>query len=192
MKVVVHQYIGMNPDGEAFGRLRACLQGLRLRTPTSSQKQPHDDPSRPKGFGSAPIWGRAFFIPSCAIELNWVAPGHFQMGSPAGEVGRSNDEGPQTQVTISRGFWPGKFPVTQEEWKTVAESVSGLKAEPSYFRGQRLPVEQVSWDDCSRLPPSQSSFDRPQLLFYDSGRMFWFRWKRLVGSYLVFKVLRRP
>jgi formylglycine-generating enzyme required for sulfatase activity len=70
------------------------------------------------------------------------------MGSPNGETGRSNDEGPQTEVTISRGFWLGVFTVTQEEWKAVAEDVSGLKAEPSYFRGSRLPVEQVSWDDC--------------------------------------------
>ena len=70
------------------------------------------------------------------------------MGSPAGEAGRSNDEGPQTEVTISRGFWLGIFTLTQEEWKALAEDVSGLNAEPSYFRGNRLPVEQVSWEDC--------------------------------------------
>jgi formylglycine-generating enzyme required for sulfatase activity len=72
------------------------------------------------------------------------------MGSPASEAGRSSDEGPQTEVTISRGFWLGIFTVTQEEWKAVAEDAIGLNAEPSYFRGSRLPVEQVSWDDCQQ------------------------------------------
>ena len=72
------------------------------------------------------------------------------MGSPDGEAGRSNDEGPQTEVTISRGFWLGIYAVTQEEWRAVAEEVSGINAEPSYFRGDRLPVEQVSWNDCQQ------------------------------------------
>jgi formylglycine-generating enzyme required for sulfatase activity len=111
-------------------------------------KRKHDKPSRAEGSGNRPIHGQAFIIPSCGVRLNWVAPGRFQMGSPAGEAGRSNDEGPQTEVTISRGFWLGIFTVTQEEWKAVAEDVSGLNAEPSYFRGNRLPVEQVSWGDC--------------------------------------------
>ena len=70
------------------------------------------------------------------------------MGSPGWEAGRSNDEGPQTEVTLSRGFWLGMYTVTQEEWKAVAETVRSLNAEPSYFRGSRLPVEHVSWDDC--------------------------------------------
>jgi hypothetical protein len=60
--------------------------------------------------GDPPIHGQAFIIPSCGVKLNWVAPGRFQMGSPIGEAGRSNDEGPQTEVTISRGFWLGFSP----------------------------------------------------------------------------------
>ena len=112
------------------------------------EKPRHNKPSRAEGSGTAPIFGQAFIISSCGAKLNWVAPGRFQMGSPAGEAGRSKDEEPQTEVTISRGFWLGIFTVTQEEWKAVADGVSALNAEPSYFRGTRLPVEQVSWDDC--------------------------------------------
>ena len=70
------------------------------------------------------------------------------MGSPLGEAGRSNDEGPQAEVTISRGFWLGIFPVTQAEWKSVAENAGSINAEPGFFHGDGLPVEQVSWDDC--------------------------------------------
>jgi formylglycine-generating enzyme required for sulfatase activity len=114
------------------------------------EKPKHAKASRAGGSGNVPIHGKAFIIPSCGVKLNWVAPGHFQMGSPVVEAGRSNDEGPQTEVTISRGFWLGIFTVTQEEWKAVAENVSSLKAEPSFFRGKRLPVEQVTWEDCQK------------------------------------------
>ena len=104
--------------------------------------------SKGKASGNPPVPGQPFTIPSCGMKLNWIAPGRFVMGSPPGEAGRSDDEGPQIDVTIGRGFWLGVFTVTQEEWKAVAEDVTGLNDEPSYFRGTRLPVEQVSWNDC--------------------------------------------
>src|SRR5260370_20059110 len=44
------------------------------------------------------------------------------MGSPTNEVGRNNDEGPQTAVTISRGFWMGKYEVTHGEYLAVLGS----------------------------------------------------------------------
>jgi formylglycine-generating enzyme required for sulfatase activity len=113
-----------------------------------STREKRGKSSPAKSSGNGPIHGHAFIIPACGVKLGWVAAGRFRMGSPAAEAGRSNDEGPQMEVTISRGFWLGIFTVTQEEWKMVAEGVSGLNAEPSYFRGERLPVEQVSWDDC--------------------------------------------
>ena len=103
---------------------------------------------RAERSGAAPVEGKSYVVASCGMKLNWVAAGRFRMGSPAGEAGRSEDEGPQTEVRISRGFWLGSFAVTQEEWKAVAEGAAGLNAEPSFFRGERLPVEQVSWKDC--------------------------------------------
>jgi formylglycine-generating enzyme required for sulfatase activity len=124
-----------------LGAARRCAPET-LKADKASRAERH------KRSGNPPIPGQAFSIPSCGVKMNWLGPGRFQMGSPTGEAGRSNDEGPQTEVTISRGFWLGIFTVTQEEWKAVAEEVSGLKAEPSYFRGNRLPVEQISWDDC--------------------------------------------
>ena len=116
----------------------------------TSEKQKRKSP-RGEGYtGSAkpPAHGQNFSIPSCGMKMNWVAAGQFLMGSPEAEAGRSNDEGPQSEVTISRGFWLGAFPVAQEEWRVIAEEASGLNAEPSYFSGERLPVEQVSWDHC--------------------------------------------
>ena len=70
----------------------------------------------------------------------WVAPGSFKMGSD--DKGVDPDEKPVHQVTLAKGYWIGKYEVTQAEWR----SVTGDK--PSNFKGDLLPVEQVSWDDC--------------------------------------------
>ena len=44
------------------------------------------------------------------------------MGSPTNEVDRDVDEGPQTAVTISRGFWMGSYQVTQGEYQALMGS----------------------------------------------------------------------
>jgi formylglycine-generating enzyme required for sulfatase activity len=53
------------------------------------------------------------------------------------------DDEVQHRVTITQGFWLGKFPVTQAQWEAVTES------NPSRFNGTNLPVETVSWDAIS-------------------------------------------
>ena len=73
--------------------------------------------------------------------------GTFTMGSPANEAGRWDYE-VQHQVTVS-SFYMGKYEVTQMEWTAV------MGSNPSYFKGDNLPVEQVSWYDalvfCNKL-----------------------------------------
>ena len=130
----------------AYERIRKVFGGKQA--PRPSKPSPKTSAARSQRSGSAPVAGQPYVVPSCGIKLNCVAAGSFTMGSPLDEAGRSRDEGPQTSVTISQGFWLGAFAVTQEEWKFVAESATGLKPEPSFFRGERLPVEQVSWNDC--------------------------------------------
>jgi formylglycine-generating enzyme required for sulfatase activity len=66
--------------------------------------------------------------------------GTFTMGSPASEVDRWENEGPQHQVTVS-SFSIGKYEVIQREWVAV------MGSNPSFFKGDNLPVEQVSWYD---------------------------------------------
>ncbi len=73
------------------------------------------------------------------LQMVWVPKGSFQMGSPEG-VG-SGYEHPQHRVTLTSGFWLGKYEVTQKQWKALMES------NPSYFQGDNLPVEQVAWED---------------------------------------------
>jgi hypothetical protein len=74
----------------------------------------------------------------------WIPPGTFTMGSPDGEPHRYDSEGPQTQVTITRGFWMGRYEVPQGEYQAVTGS------NPSFFGDDlNLPVELVSWYDAT-------------------------------------------
>jgi formylglycine-generating enzyme required for sulfatase activity len=91
------------------------------------------------------------------LEMVLIPGETFVMGAPSTEVDSTDDERPQHQVTISV-FCIGKYPVTQEQWKAVAalDKVNrDLEADPSNFKGDKRPVEQVSWYDavefCDRL-----------------------------------------
>ena len=83
-----------------------------------------------------------FSLQSSRFVWRWICPGQFQMGSPASENGSWNDEGPQHRVTISRGFWLGETPVTQAQWIAI------MGDNPSRFKGDQRPVEQVTWHQC--------------------------------------------
>jgi len=73
-------------------------------------------------------------------NMVWIPPGTFMMGSPTNEVGRRTNEGPQTTVTISRGFGIGIYEVTQGEYLEV------IGSNPSNFTGDlSRPVESVNW-----------------------------------------------
>ena len=75
------------------------------------------------------------------MEMVWCAPGKFSMGSPITEPGRFEDEKQRT-VSITRGFWLGKYEVTQRQWESV------MRSNHSRFRSPDNPVENVSWHDC--------------------------------------------
>jgi len=96
---------------------------------------------------SAPATGQRLYR-AVAIEpptnMVFIPPGTFRMGSPTNEVDRFDWEGPQTDVIISRGFWMGKYEVTQGEFLAV------MGANPSYFTGDfSRPVELVTWFDAT-------------------------------------------
>jgi formylglycine-generating enzyme required for sulfatase activity len=79
-----------------------------------------------------------------------VAPrGSFMMGSPPGEEGRYDDEGPQHSVGIAYPFAVGKFAVTFEEWDACVAGggCNGYRPKDEGWGRGRLPVINVSWDD---------------------------------------------
>jgi len=83
-----------------------------------------------------------------SLEMIWVEPGTFMMGSPETEEGRMDRE-TQHQVTLTSGFYLGKYEVTQAQYQAVMKGVSGdLNATPSISHGfPNRPVENVSLND---------------------------------------------
>jgi formylglycine-generating enzyme required for sulfatase activity len=104
------------------------------------------------------------------MEFCWIPPGEAQLGSPKEEqdyVTKKYYDGKRPDFLDyetesnrgkfkTKGFWFGKYPVTQEEWKAV------MGDNPSGFNGtndnkakgmvtSRFPVERVSWDDCQKF-----------------------------------------
>src|SRR5688572_2062736 len=83
----------------------------------------------------------------------WCPPGTFQMGSPAGEQQRGDDEDP-VQVTLTQGFWLGKFQVTQREYEQLTGTLTGTFTSTGYMKDavkgldtSRFPVERITWDE---------------------------------------------
>jgi len=93
----------------------------------------------------------------CWLKMVEIPGGTFKMGSPETEPDRRDSESPQHEVTVS-SFFMAEFPVTQAQWREIASLrpvKRWLNPDPSYFKGNLLPVEQVSWHDaiefCARL-----------------------------------------
>lgn len=85
-------------------------------------------------------------INGISIELIRAEGGTFLMGGQDDQV--QENEKPAHEVTLNT-FYIGKYPVTQAQWRAV------MNTNPSYFKGDNLPVENVSWEDavefCHRL-----------------------------------------
>jgi len=78
------------------------------------------------------------------MKLVSIPARRFLMGSPTDEKQRQADEA-QHEVELTKGFWLGKYEVTQEEYEKV------MGSNPSQFKGPKLPVEQVSWEDAKEF-----------------------------------------
>jgi formylglycine-generating enzyme required for sulfatase activity len=88
---------------------------------------------------------RKEFTNSIGMKFVWIPPGSFMMGSPKEEKDRKMGE-IQHKVTLTKGFYMGVYPVTQEQWREI------MGNNPSCFKGEKnLPVEMVSWDDCQEF-----------------------------------------
>jgi formylglycine-generating enzyme required for sulfatase activity len=92
-----------------------------------------------------------------SLTLMLVPDGEFMMGAPDGEPGSRDTERPQRLVKVPP-FLIGRYPVTQAQWRVVAgykQEKRELSPDPSNFKGDDLPVEQVNWHDatefCQRL-----------------------------------------
>jgi formylglycine-generating enzyme required for sulfatase activity len=102
------------------------------------------------------------------LKVCWCPPDTFTMGSPATEPDRDDDED-QVRVTLGRGFWMGKYEVTQEQWRTVMGTTLEdqrvqAKESGSYGEGPNYPMYFVSYIEatefCRKLTASEHAAGR--------------------------------
>ena len=89
--------------------------------------------------------GNALTIPvknGISIEMVKVEAGSFNMGATPEKENPYDSEKPVHRVTLTNNYYIGKYEVTQALWQVV------MGNNPSRFKGDDLPVEKVSWDDC--------------------------------------------
>ena len=101
---------------------------------------------------------------SSRIELVRISAGTFMMGAlPNDDEAYSKTERPRHKVEISRDFYVGKYPVTQELWEAVMGNNS------SHFKGEDRPVEKVSWFDCVEFCNKLSELENKELAYIING-----------------------
>lgn len=92
------------------------------------------------------------------LEMVWIQPGSFDMGPRPPERGDSRYDR-LTRVTLTRGYWLGRYPVTQAQWETLMERNRSM-----FKGGADLPVENHTWKNamefCRRLTEREGSAGR--------------------------------
>ncbi|MFA6109848.1 MAG: SUMF1/EgtB/PvdO family nonheme iron enzyme [Candidatus Latescibacterota bacterium] len=84
------------------------------------------------------------------MDFVWIAPGTFMMGSPSSESGRGSNEGPQHEVTLTQGYWLGKYEITQGQWQGVLGTTPW--AGRSYVQSNAShPAVYISWNEVQGL-----------------------------------------
>ncbi len=116
-----------------LGKLRSFEPVNKARALPSEDRRQDFEPieETPKDF-TEPLNG-------AKLQMIYIPGGEFTMGS-----NDYDNEKPPHQVKLSP-FFIGKYQITQAQWKAV------MKTNPSNFKGDNLPVEQVSWNDAAQF-----------------------------------------
>ncbi len=129
---------------------QVCLAMCVAEPPADrSELPPPPAPSNRPGD----VWKECDVCPEMAV----LPAGRFLMGSPASEVGRSSNEGPQREVTIARAFAVGRFEVTFAQWDACVAARGCAPPEEGPYNPEdggwgrdSRPVINVSWRDAKR------------------------------------------
>ena len=113
-------------------------ENTKRRVEEENKKQKAEEETKLRGYENVTVNGVTF-------KMIYVEGGTFTMGC-ASDQGNScyNNEKPAHPVTLD-DFYIGETEVTQALWKAV------MGSNPSFFKGDELPVESVNWDDCQQF-----------------------------------------
>ena len=98
-----------------------------------------EEAKRPKRVETPPVTPQTESRQSYEPEVVFVQGGTFTMGDVLND-NEEADEKPTHSVTLS-AYNIGKYEVSQAEWVAI------MGSNPSVFKGDNLPVDNVSWDD---------------------------------------------
>lgn len=141
LNVLVQPIARTAPPSNAPAQTTPKIQSSRVSSQATVQvATPKIQPAPKIQTTNAADW----VCPVTGMEFIKIPKGSFMMGSPENEVGRIDDE-KLHRVTITHDFYLGKYLVTQAQWQAI------MGDNPSYFKGNKLPVERVSWLDVQRF-----------------------------------------
>jgi len=93
------------------------------------------------------------------LEMKWCPAGMFLMGRYNGEKESRSEEDPQHSVTLTRGFWLGKYEVTKRQWEAVMETTPWVGRE-YVLDHPDSPAVYVSWNDAQEFVARMNSLGR--------------------------------
>jgi hypothetical protein len=121
-----------------FGLAAVVLTGIIVYIQVQSRQREKAKAELQARLGAAAKTGSRM-NPKDGLSYVLIPPGKFTMGCSVGDSECISDEKPPHEVHISKGFWLGQTEVTQAAWKKF------MKSNPSRFKGDELPVENVNW-----------------------------------------------
>jgi formylglycine-generating enzyme required for sulfatase activity len=109
------------------------------------------------------------------MKFCWIPPGKAMLGSPNFEKERDKDE--VEHKYVCKGFWLGKHPVTQAEWKALMVSnpswfskAGNGKDAVSEIDTDSLPAEYISWNECVKFLVEMNKLGRAEEVFGKRGK----------------------
>ncbi|MFO7931437.1 MAG: SUMF1/EgtB/PvdO family nonheme iron enzyme [Thermodesulfobacteriota bacterium] len=155
---------GAAPTNPAAGGSEAGPQPAAGRQDAHSSSAPRP---RPGSYGPHQP-GDNWVEPNLGMVFVWVPTGAFQMGCGPWDAEGNRDELPLHEAFVD-GFWLGKYPVTQEQWKKAVTGMLWYKMRgknPSWFKkGGDYPVEQVNWNDAQEFIQRLSALNKARYHF---------------------------
>lgn len=138
---------GLTEKGELRAFSLSDISSIKFQHRTNGDKGKKPASTRKTQAAAA---SREVIVNSIGMKLRLIKPGSFVMGSNRGGF----SEPPPHKVTLTRPFYIGVYEVTQDQFEQVLERT------PSQYKGAKLPVETVSWDDaqefCRKLSEIES------------------------------------
>jgi formylglycine-generating enzyme len=120
-----------------------------------------DKPAPPKHAASTFVGtkaGQRVYDNCLSTELVWIPPGKFLMGSPKSENGPAGAD-KQVPVTLTQGYWLGRFEVTQLEWQTLMHTTP-WEGKDNVKEGDDYPVTFVSWNEAQQFCEKLTQIER--------------------------------